>query len=273
APVADPPAARPPLPAFPGPQRTALAAPFSIAEAQRGWPAPARIEPGTDRTAWQAAINWEDFASRAGSRGTFGVAGGIASVGMQAGASGGPYGALFALPFFAGALGVAALGGVVAGAEAIHRGQVQRDWRPCLEGLAAQAAPEALERHLAGTVTPPPPPAPSGRRGAAPPVAMWQVRLTRVVLRQCREAGHYGVEVGTLWSAPGREARFVRPVAQATPSPSLTWSQPAPWEGAAGGEADCRPLADYCRPENASLVAQEVMAATTAARDLLLQSR
>ncbi len=264
-------AARPALPEVAGPRRAVIASPFRRDTAHAAWPAPMRIETGIDRVAVQTAVDWDDFASRAGSRGTFRAAGGIAGLGMSAGQAG-QAGAIIAVPFFVGALGVVAVGGLVAGAEAIHRAQVERQWQPCLDALGEQAAPSMLERRMAEALSVPPGPS-AARRGGDVPASAWQVQLTRVVLRRCAGAGLYGVEVGMRWTAPGREARFMRRVDGAPDVPGLASSSPARWETPTDGDAPCRPLAEYCRPEGEPLVMRDVIDAVAAARDAILGAR
>jgi hypothetical protein len=269
APVAEAAAALPALPDGLGPARPLPAARFSIAAAARGWPAPAAITAGIDAVAVRSAINWEDFVSREGSRGTFRVAGGMAALGVQA-LQGREVGLIIAAPFFAASLGTVAVGGLVAGAEAIHQATVEREWRPCLEGLNAQASPAAIGPRLAAALAVPPP-APA-RRGAEAPAASWRAEVTRIVLRRCGGSG-YGVEVATRWTAPGRELRFLREVPGAPPLPGLVFPHRMPWEAEAGERAVCRPLADYCAAGGPPLVAEAVAEAMAAARDALLAGR
>ena len=268
APVVEPEAAHPPLPGGGGPAATRLAERFDLAGATRNWPAPSSMASGIDSVAVQSAINWEDFAGREGSRGTFRVAGGMAELGFAA-AGGGSAGAIIAAPFFAAALGTVAVGGLVAGAEAIHRSAVEREWRPCLEALNGQMAPATIGPRLAGALAVPPP-MPTRRTAEAPAATPWRIDVTRVVLRRCAEPGEYAVEVATRFTAPGREARFLRRVAAAPALPGLAFPERMPWEAEAGGAAPCRPLAAYCRAENGASVANDVIAAATAARDMLL---
>jgi hypothetical protein len=269
-PVAEAAAAWPALPDGAAPARPLPAARFSLAGAVRGWPAPAGIAAGIDSVAVQSAINWEDFAGSEGSRRTFRTAGGVAGVGVAAGQAG-TAGAIVAVPFFALALGTVAVGGLVAGAEAIQRSMVEREWRPCLEGLSAQTAPAAIGPRLAAALAVPAP-APA-RRGAEASAAPWRADVTRLVLRRCVEPGAYGVEVATRWTTPGREARFLREVQGAPPLPGLVFPHRMPWEAEAGGPATCRPLADYCAAGGAPLLADAVVEAMVAARDALLAGR
>jgi hypothetical protein len=270
APRAEAAGAHPPLPDGSAPTRTHLAEVFNLARASRGWPVPSAVAIGIDQVAVQSAVNWDDFAGRQGSRGTFRAAGGIADLGVAAGRAG-TAGAIIAVPFFVVALGTVAVGGMVAGAETIHRSVVEREWRPCLDALGAQTAPGAIAPRLAAALAVPPPEA--GRRGAEVSAAPWRAEVTRIVLRRCSEAGTYGVEVATRWMAPGREARFLRGVAGAPPLPGLAFPNRMPWEAEAGGPATCRPLADYCTAGGAPLVADAVVEAVAAARDALLAGR
>lgn len=270
-PVAEAAAAWPALPESLGPARPLPATRFSVAAAVRGWPAPSTIAADIDPVAVRSAINWEDFVSREGSRQTFGVAGGIAYGAMVGGAAGGGVGALAAIPILGLALGTAAVGGLVAGAESIHRAMVEREWRPCLDGLSAQTAPAAIGPRLAAALAVPPP-APA-RRGADGSAAPWRADVTRIVLRRCAVVGEYGVEVATRWTAGEREARFLREVLGAPPLPGLVFPSRMPWEGEAGGPAACRPLADYCAAGGAPLLADAVVEAMAAARDALAAGR
>jgi hypothetical protein len=275
APVAEVAAVLPGLPEGTAPAQPLPAARFSVAAATRGWPAPAGIATGIDQVAVRSAINWEDFVSREGSRQTFRAAGGMAAVGASiiraSGSQTAELGLVIAAPFFAASLGTVAVGGLVAGAEAIHRAMVEREWRPCLEGLNGQAAPATIGPRLAAALATPPPAA--GRRGAELSAAPWRAEVTRIVLRRCGEAGQYGVEVATRWTAPGRELRILREVPGAPPMPGLVFQNRMPWEAEAGGPATCRPLADYCAAGGPPLLADAVVEAVAAARDALLESR
>lgn len=218
----------------------------------------------------RSAINWEDFVSREGSRRTFRVAGGTAGIGAAA-LQGREVGVIVAAPFFAASLGIVAVGGLVAGAEAIHQAVVEREWRPCLEGLGAQAAQAAIGPRLAEALAVPPPA--SARRGAEASAAPWRADVTRIVLRRCATAGECGVEVATRWTAPGHEARFLREVPGGPALPGLTFPYRMPWEALAGDAAACRPLAEYCAAGGAPLLADAVIEAMVAARDALLAGR
>jgi hypothetical protein len=79
--------------------------------------------------------------------------------------------------------------------------------------------------------------------------------------------------VATRWTAPGREARFLREVPGAAPQPGLIFPYRMPWEAEAGGPAACRPLADYCAAGGAPLVADAVVEAVAAVREALLAGR
>jgi hypothetical protein len=270
APVAEPAAALPALPDGAGPARPLPATRFSVAAAARGWPAPSVVTAAIDPVAVQSAINWEDFVSRQGSRQVTRTAGGIAAIGGAA-LQGREVGLIIAAPFFAAALGTVAIGGLAAGAEAVHSAVVERSWRPCLEGLTAQTVPAAIGPRLAEAMAVPPPAA--VRRGAEATLAPWRADVTRIVLRRCQDAGDYGVEVATRWTAPGREARFLREVWGAPPLPGLAFPSRMPWEALAGDRATCRPLADYCAEGGAPLVADAVVEAVVAARNAVLAGR
>lgn len=268
-PVAEPTAAHPPLPEGLGAVTTRLAERFDLRSAATGWPAPASIVAGVDSVAVQSAINWEDFVSRAGSRGMISIAGGFARVGGAAVQGGREVGLLVGAPFFAAAVGSVAVGALAAGAEGIHTAVVVRQWQPCLEGLSGQAAPSAIGPRFAEALALP---APSRRPTGSTP-APWRADVTRIVLRRCAEPGHYGVEVATRWTAPGREARFLRRIPNAPELRGLVFPVRMPWETEAGGPAPCRPLAEYCQPQGRPLVADAVVEAVTAARDALLAGR
>jgi hypothetical protein len=267
-PVAEPTAAHPPLPEGLGAVTTRLAQRFELSRAALGWPAPSGIATHVDPVAVQSAVNWEDFVSREGSRRVLSDAGALADVGMIA-MEGRELGAIIAAPFFAAALGAVAIGGLASGAEAIQLSAVERQWRPCLESLSGQMAPAAIGPRLAEALAVPPS-APARRPAEATP---WRADVTRVVLRRCSEPREYGVEVATRWTAPGREARFLREVPSAQWVPGLAFPSRMPWEAAAGGPAPCRPLAEYCQPQGRPLVADAVVEAVTAARDALLAGR
>lgn len=269
-PLADPEEARPPLPEGTGAARTHLATPFARETVIAGWPMPSSITAGIDSVAVQSAINWEDFVSRDGSRRTFRTAGGIAAIGVYA-LEGREVGAIVAAPFFAASLGTVAIGGLVAGAEGIHRAVVEHQWQPCLVGLSAQTAPTAVGPRLSQALAVTPPAVPRGADAVS--AAPWRVDVTRIVLRRCATAGEYAVEVAARWTAPRREARFLRQVPGAPPMPELTFPSRMPWENQAGGPATCRPLAEYCQAGGPPLVADAVVEALVAERNALLAGR
>ncbi|WP_137127926.1 hypothetical protein [Roseomonas sp. HF4] len=268
-PRAEPAAERPALPEGTSPATTRLAVRFDRRSAAAGWPAPSSITAGINSVAVQSAINWEDLVSRAGSRGMMYIAGGFARIGASAVEGGREVGIIVGAPFFAAALGSVAIGALAAGAEGLHTAVVVREWQPCLEGLNAQTAPAAIGARFAEALALPA----ASRRATAGGAAPWTAEVTRVVLRRCNEAGQYGVEVATRWTAPGREARFLRDIPNAPDLRGLVFPDRMPWEAEAGGPATCRPLAEYCQAQAGALVTDAVVEAVTAARDALLAGR
>jgi len=251
---------------------TALSRPFDIGAARRGWPAASGIVASTSPDAWQASMNWHEFIDRGGSRFFLGSGVGTAVLGLQIGSAlsvpTAGYGMLVAVPFLGlgaglGAIGLAAAVGEEA-AEEFRRHQLT----PCLEGLASQLAAPALDQRIASSVRPPEaaPSRAARPRGAAVP---WQATVTRLVLRRCGDRGSYGLEVASRWTAPGRDARFVRSVSGAQSEPQLNYPRPAPWETVAPTEAPCRPFVRYCEPDGADLLRQDVIDALAAARDTI----
>ncbi|MBR0659146.1 hypothetical protein [Neoroseomonas oryzicola] len=270
APVEEPLAARPALPGTSGAQQVSLARRHEAREATRGWPPPSRIEVAVDRASVRSAIDWEDLVGREGSREVIRAAGGIGGLGV-AGAQGGSAGAILMAPVFAVALVTVAVGGIAAGAEAAHRSAVEHQWRPCLDALGEGVPASAIEARI--------PPATwdeagSGGRQRSRPTVAWQVEVTRVVLRRCPGEGlAYGAEVGMRWTTPGREAHITRAMRYPPSAPGLRFQVPPVWELPVTEGVTCRPLADYCRPEGAGLLAADVADAVAAARDVLLQPR
>ncbi len=265
-----------------GEPRTVLAAGYPPPLAGLGLPPPSAADITADGRAWAAAIDWSQFARRGrpapvpaapappaapasnkeGAREGRKNGSGTAAKDLDLHGLGEPIAAIAVLAV------VLPIAAIVAGVHAVERAEAERNWGACAQSLAPTLAPENVVRHLRGVFG----------QGGGPAQSAWEVTVTRVVLRRCGPAGHYGLEVASRWigragGSVAYDARLVRRVEDAREDERLTASDLGPGEAGIEPPASCRPFAAYCSARGGEVLLQDIVDAVAAARNAILAAQ